>query len=290
MKDTLFSSQLSFNTKGILREFSNPIVMGIINATPDSFYGKSRVNNLEMALKKAAEMINEGASILDIGGYSSRPGATEVSEEEEIDRTILLIQAIKKAQPETLISIDTFRRKVALEAVKNGADLINDISGGQMDSNIFNVAAEHCCPYILMHMRGTPANMMEHTSYDNLMLNLIHYFSVQIRKAEQAGVKDIIIDPGFGFSKTLDQNFALLSQLDLFWALNKPLLAGLSRKSMIYKTLDTSSEESLNGTTALNMIALKNGAMILRVHDVKAAHQAIALHLKLNAVHKNSKA
>jgi dihydropteroate synthase len=290
VKDTLFSSQLSFNTKGILREFSNPIVMGILNATPDSFYGKSRVENLEMAMEKAEKMIKDGASILDIGGYSSRPGASEVSEEEEIGRTAQLIKAIKKAHPKTLISIDTFRSKVALEAVKNGADIINDISGGQIDSEILNVAAKYCCPYILMHMRGTPATMMEHTNYDKLMSDLIHYFSVQIRKAVQAGVRDIIIDPGFGFSKTLDQNFDLLSQLDLFGVLGKPLLAGLSRKSMIYKTLNTSPEESLNGTTALNMIALKKGAMILRVHDVKAANEAIALHLKLNSVHKNSKA
>ncbi|NOQ72027.1 MAG: dihydropteroate synthase [Crocinitomix sp.] len=255
--------------------------MGILNATPDSFYSESRVNNLDIALAKAAQMINQGASILDIGGYSSRPGADEVSEKEEIERTADLIAAIKKEHPEILISIDTFRSRVAEEAVKKGADLINDISGGQMDARIFEVAAKHSCPYILMHMRGTPANMMKHTNYDHLINEIVHYFSAQIRKAQLAGVKDIIIDPGFGFSKTLEQNFELLNQLELLGFIGKPILAGVSRKSMIYKTLNTSPEESLNGTTALNMVALEKGAMILRVHDVKAAFETIVLHQKL---------
>ncbi|MFT5819325.1 MAG: dihydropteroate synthase [Crocinitomix sp.] len=281
MKDTLFSSKISFNTKGILREFSNPIVMGILNATPDSFYGESRVNNLDAALSKAKQMITEGASILDIGGYSSRPGANEVSEKEEIERTADLIFEIKRQHPETLISIDTFRSDVAEVAVNNGADIINDISGGQLDARIFEIATKYSCPYILMHMRGKPADMMKHTNYDHLMNEIVHYFSVQISKAQLAGVKDIIIDPGFGFSKTLAQNFELLNQLDILGIIGKPMLAGVSRKSMIYKTLNISPEESLNGTTALNMVALQKGAMILRVHDVKAASETIALHQKL---------
>lgn len=281
MKDTLFSSKLSFNTKGILRDFSNPIVMGILNATPDSFYGKSRVNNLDAALAKAEQMISEGASILDIGGYSSRPGANEVSEKEEIERTADLIFEIKKRHTDILISIDTFRSQVAETAVKNGADIINDISGGQMDVKIFEIAAKYSCPYILMHMKGTPVDMMQHCNYNHLINEIVHYFSVQIRKAQLAGVKDIILDPGFGFSKTLDQNFALMHQLELIGLIGKPMLVGISRKSMIYKTLNTSPEESLNGSTALNMIALQKGAMILRVHDVKEAAETIALHQKL---------
>jgi dihydropteroate synthase len=290
VKDTLFSSKISFNSKGILWDFSNPIVMGILNATPDSFYGKSRVNNLDAALAKAAQMINEGATILDIGGYSSRPGAAEVSQEEEIERTSHLIFELKKRHPSTLISIDTFRSQVAESAIKNGADIINDISGGQIDPEIFNIAANYSCPYILMHMRGTPADMMEHTEYDHLVNDIVHYFSVQIQQAEQAGVKDIIIDPGFGFSKTLEQNFALMRQLEILGLIGKPMLVGVSRKSMIYKTLNTSAEESLNGTTALNMMALQKGAMILRVHDVKAAYEAIVLHQKLISIDINAKA
>ncbi len=289
MKDTLFSSKLRFNTKGILREFPNPIVMGILNATPDSFYGDSRVNNLEAALNKAEQMINEGASIIDIGGYSSRPGAAEVSEKEEIKRTADLIAKIKSTHPETLISIDTFRSKVAQEAINNGADLINDISGGQLDPKIFDIAAQNKCPYILMHMRGTPETMMEMCQYDHLINDIILYFSKQVRKAQNAGIMDIIIDPGFGFSKTLEQNYELLDQMNLLGVIGKPILAGVSRKSMIYRTLNSSPEESLNGTTALNMVALQKGARILRVHDVKAASEAIILHQKLRANHEDAK-
>ncbi len=289
MKDTLFSSKLRFNTKGILREFPNPIVMGILNATPDSFYEDSRVNSLEAALGKAEQMINEGASIIDIGGYSSRPGAAEVSEKEEIQRTTGLISKIKSAHPETLISIDTFRSKVAQEAINSGADLINDISGGQLDPEIFETAAQNKCPYILMHMRGTPATMMEMCHYNHLIKDIILYFSKQVNKAQNAGIMDIIIDPGFGFSKTLDQNYELLEQLDLLDVIGLPILVGVSRKSMIYKALNTSPEESLNGTTALNMVALQKGAKILRVHDVKAASEAITLHQKLGTNHEDAK-
>lgn len=277
MKDTLFSSNPRFNIKGILREFRKPVVMGILNATPDSFYGKSRVNDLSLALSTAERMIKDGTEILDIGGYSSRPGASEVNIEEEIQRTKPLVAAIKKEFPETLISIDTFRAKVAAEAINAGADMINDISGGQLDPTIFEVAAEHSSPYIMMHMRNHPTKMMEDTHYDHLIKDLIRYFSVQVEKAEKAGVKDLIIDPGFGFSKTLEQNYELMQSLELLHVLEKPILVGISRKSMIYKTLETNPEKSLNGTTVLNTIALQKGAQILRVHDVKEAVEAVQL-------------
>lgn len=282
MKDTLFSSNLRFNTKGILREFSKPVVMGIINATPDSFYAESRVNENHFALKKAEEMIAEGAAILDIGGYSSRPGADEVTEEEEIERTEGLVDALKAQFPETLVSIDTFRSGVAERAIKAGADIINDISGGQIDPQIFNVAGNYGCPYIMMHMRGTPQTMMNNTTYTNLTKEIILFFSTQIEKAKKAGVKDFILDPGFGFSKTVDQNYELLNQLELLHVLEKHILVGISRKSMIYKALETTAEASLNGTTVLNTVALMKGAKILRVHDVREAIEAVNLIGRLN--------
>ena len=281
MKDTLFSSNLTFNSKGILYDYTKPIVMGILNATPDSFYGKSRVSSVEIAVKRGMTILAEGATILDIGGYSSRPGATDVSEIEEIRRVLPIIEAIKEASPSTLISIDTFRANVADAAIKAGAGLVNDISGGQLDPPIMRVSADNQCPYILMHMRGTPQTMISENNYTHLMADLLFYFSKQISAAKNAGLKDIILDPGFGFSKNSAQNFELLRKLERLHILELPLLVGISRKSMIYKSLHIDPSESLNGTTVLNTITLEKGAKILRVHDVKAAIEAVELVVKL---------
>jgi dihydropteroate synthase len=281
VKDTLFSSNLTFNSKGILYDYTKPIVMGILNATPDSFYGKSRVSSVEIAVKRGMTILAEGATILDIGGYSSRPGATDVSEIEEIRRVLPIIEAIKEASPSTLISIDTFRANVADAAIKAGAGLVNDISGGQLDPPIMRVSADNQCPYILMHMRGTPQTMISENNYTHLMADLLFYFSKQISAAKNAGLKDIILDPGFGFSKNSAQNFELLRKLERLHILELPLLVGISRKSMIYKSLHIDPSESLNGTTVLNTITLEKGAKILRVHDVKAAIEAVELVVKL---------
>lgn len=282
MKDTFFSSDFTFNAKGILHTFEKPIVMGILNITPDSFFAGSRVNEEDGILTRAKDMIDEGASILDIGGYSSRPGAEDISENEEIERIITPILTIRKAFPEVLISVDTFRSKVARAGIEAGANMINDISGGQLDAAMFRTAAELNCPYILMHMRGTPQNMSNNTDYNNIISDLVQYFSKRIALAHSAGIKDIIIDPGFGFSKTVEQNYVVLKSLEYLHVLEKPILLGVSRKSMIYKTLNTSPEESLNGTIILNTIGLMKGTQILRVHDVKEAKEAIDLLHKLN--------
>ena len=255
--------------------------MGIINVTPDSFYENSRFQNSEIILNRVSQMILEGVDMVDIGGYSSRPGAVDISVDEEIGRVVPVIALIHKTYPDLLISIDTFRSRVASEALKVGASIINDISGGAQDEEIFKVAAENSAPYILMHMKGTPQNMVSLANYENLINEIVLYFSTQIEKAKKAGIKDIILDPGFGFSKTIDQNFKLLTQLEQLNLFNLPLLVGVSRKSMIYKTLGISPEESLNGTTVLNTIALMKGASILRVHDVKEAKQTIRLMCNL---------
>ncbi|WP_051568622.1 dihydropteroate synthase [Crocinitomix catalasitica] len=251
--------------------------MGILNINDDSFYAGSRLANSESAIASAEKMINDGATIIDVGGYSSRPGADNIPIETEIERISPVIRDINKRFPDVLISIDTFRSEVAKEAIKNGAHIINDISGGGIDSKIYTVAAENNCPYILMHMRGTPQNMVDQSNYKNLFKEVFLELSEKIANAKAAGINDIIIDPGFGFSKTIDQNFELLQHLKSFAIFDRPLLIGISRKSMIYKTLQTTAEESLNGTTVLNTIALMNGAKILRVHDVKEAVEAVKL-------------
>jgi len=255
--------------------------MAIINTTPDSFFKDSRKNSIDSILAQATQFINEGADIIDIGGYSSRPGADDVSESEEIERTIPAIQALRKTHPNQLISIDTFRPEVAKQALNVGANIINDISGGQAGTRIYKIAAKHSAPYILMHMRGTPKNMQNNTSYPNLMKDLIKYFSGQISIARDTGVKDIFIDPGLGFSKTLDQNYEIVSKLELLSVLKAPILIGASRKSMLYKLLGTDAQSSLNATSVINTISLMNGANILRVHDVK---QAIEVKLIMNKI------
>ena len=265
------------NFKGKLIEFQEPIVMGILNVTPDSFYSGSRLSGIEELKKRLDQMVSEGVTIVDIGGYSSRPGADDISAEQEMERVLPVIHEIRNNYPDLIISIDTFRSSVANAAIEAGASMVNDISAGEMDENIYKVAADNNVPYVMMHMRGNPKTMQSLTKYDNLLKDVLEYFSKKITKARKAGVKDIIIDPGFGFSKDLPQNFELLSKFEMFNMYDLPIMAGLSRKSMIYKTLGTSAEESLNGTTAVNSIALSKGARILRVHDVKEAVEAIKL-------------
>lgn len=251
--------------------------MGILNITPDSFFTRSRFTTETEILQQAEKMLSEGATFLDVGGYSSRPDAADIAVEEEVERVIKAIKVIIKEFPTAFISIDTFRAEVARQAVREGAVMINDISAGELDHTMYDTVAELKVPYIAMHMRGTPQTMKELTQYSNLVKELVDYFVDKINRLKVSGVHDIIIDPGFGFAKTIGQNFEVLSHLDHLRHLDKPILAGLSRKSMIWKTLGITAEEALNGTTALNMTALMKGASILRVHDVKEAVEAVKL-------------
>ncbi len=266
------------NLRGNLVSLDNLKVMGILNITPDSFYEGSRANDLQEVIDSAGKMLEAGAFILDIGGYSTRPGAEDISENIELERVIPAIEAIHKTFPKAYISIDTFRSEVAKCAVKAGASLVNDVSGGNLDTEMFNTVAKLDVPYILTHMRGTPTTMKSLTNYGHLLNDISIELSAKCLTLKRLGVKDIIIDPGFGFAKTIAQNYDMLRNLGYFKRLKFPILAGLSRKSMIYKTLDTSAREALNGTTALNMAALMNGASILRVHDVKEAIETIKLY------------
>jgi len=277
LENTKFRGKYSIRVGDKLIDLSTPLVMGIVNTTPDSFYSGSRLTTNAGIISKVTKMVDEGVSIVDIGGYSSRPGAKDVSIHEEIERVVPAIRAIAEAFPDLIISIDTFRGEVADIALSNGAHIINDISGFEIDPNIIRVAAKHSAPYILMHMRGTPQTMQGLTEYDNLFKDIAFYFSRKIKELQEVGVKDIILDPGFGFSKTLDQNYELLDQLEYFHFLEKPILVGISRKSMIYKKINSTpeSEETLQKTIELNKIALKKGAHILRVHDVKEATEII---------------
>lgn len=268
---------MTINCKGTLIDLSTPKVMGIINITPDSFYDGGVLNNERDILGQAEKMLNEGASFLDIGGYSSRPDAQEISVNEELKRVIPAVELILKHFPKALISVDTFRSEVAQESVKAGAAMINDISAGHLDELMLPTIAALQVPYVMMHMRGTPQTMKNLTDYEDVTLDVLHYFSERIAAARTLSINDIIADPGFGFAKTRKHNFELLNQLELFKNLEIPLLVGLSRKSLIYKTLNVKPQEALNGTTALNSIALIKGANILRVHDVKEAMEAVKL-------------
>ena len=282
IEDTLFPSKITLQIKGKLFALDEPWIMGIINSTPDSFYNKSRTTGQEQeVLAKAATMIKEGAHILDIGGYSSRPGASPVSEKEELKRVIHVIRSIKDRFPDNLVSIDTFRSKVAKEAVLAGADIVNDISGGELDSGMFDTVGSLGVPYICMHMKGTPQTMQHFSDYIDIENEIQYFFSEKVKKCHKAGIKDVILDIGLGFSKTLDQNYELIKNFSYFKSLKLPMLIGVSRKSMIYKLLKTSSEEALNGTTALHMAALINGANLLRVHDVKEANETIKLYKQI---------
>jgi dihydropteroate synthase len=276
-KDTVFYSKKTLNLKGNVIDLSYPIVMGILNVTPDSFYDGGFYNDELRMLEKVGHMLTDGATIIDIGGYSSRPGAAQISEEDEMKRVIPAIKAIVKEYPEAYISVDTFRSNVAEAAVGEGAVMINDISAGSLDGKMFAMVGKLKVAYVLMHMRGTPENMQKLTGYDNLLLEVIDFFQKKVNELKEHKVKDIIIDPGFGFAKTIDQNYDLLKHLNYFRLLNLPVLVGMSRKSMIYKKLNTTSENALNGTTTLNAIALMNRVSILRVHDVSEALEAITL-------------
>jgi dihydropteroate synthase len=279
--DALNSSPKTLNVHGKLIDLSTPAVMGIVNITPDSFFEGSRFTTEAEILAQTEKMLSEGAAFIDVGGYSSRPGAKDISVKEELVRVVSAVKAISKRFPSAVISVDTFRSEVARQAVQEGASIINDISAGELDKEMFTTVAALNVPYIIMHMRGTPQTMKSLTEYKNLILEVTDYFVEKINRLTALGVKDVIIDPGFGFAKTIDQNFELLANLGVFKILDKPILAGLSRKSMIWKTLGSSAEDALNGTTALNMVTLLNGAGILRVHDVKQAVEVVKLHAKL---------
>ncbi len=271
----------TINIKGNLLNLESPIVMGILNLTPDSFYSNSRINNVNQLVEQAGLMLEQGATILDLGAYSTRPGALEVSEKEEIERIVPAVKAIISAFPNAIISVDTFRAEVANITVNEGASIINDVSGGNLDNNLLKTVAKLKVPYVLMHMRGTPQNMALLTNYEDIISDMLQYFNEKIDYLNSLGVYDIMLDPGFGFAKTTDQNFEVLRSLEAFNCLNLPVLVGFSRKSMITKTLNISAHEALNGTTALNMVALKKNAKILRVHDVLEAKQCIDLYKKL---------
>ena len=266
---------LNCNGKFLLAE--KPLVMGILNITNDSFYAGSRLNTFEIVLEKAAQMIKEGAEILDIGAQSTRPGSERISSKEEIEKAVPVIQLIKEKFPDVIISIDTYQAEVARECVFAGASIVNDISGGEMDKNMIKTVAGLNVPYICMHMKGVPETMHLNTNYDDVLKDLLDYFIRKTDECIKAGIKDVIIDPGFGFGKNIAQNFYLLKNLQVFKMLEKPILCGLSRKSTIYKTLNISAEEALNGTTVLNTLAIQNGADILRVHDVKEAVEVVRL-------------
>jgi dihydropteroate synthase len=268
----------TLNCTGRLLLIDEPIVMGIINATPDSFFADSQKMSVDGALRKAEQMLNEGATILDIGGQSTKPGSEQVGADEETRRVLPIIEAISKAFPSAYLSVDTFYAAVAKAAVEAGACIVNDVSGGEMDVEMLSTVAALKAPYVCMHMQGKPSDMQTNPTYANVVLDVLDYFIAQKNACKNAGIKDVIFDVGFGFGKTIAHNFQLLKNLATFKMLDAPMLVGLSRKSMIYKSLQTTAEQALNGTTALNSLALQNGANILRVHDVQAAVETIKLY------------
>ena len=271
---------MTINCKGQLIDLSTPKIMGILNVTPNSFYDGGKFTLSENGLSQVGKMLDEGATFIDIGAYSSKPNAEFVSEEEECSRILPVIKSILKQFPDALISIDTFRSRIAAVCIENGAAIINDISAGNLDEKMMDVVAKYNVPYIMMHMRGTPQTMQSQTNYENIIKEMLFYFSEKVNKARSLGINDLIIDPGFGFAKTLEQNYEVLQNLELFKMLDLPLLAGISRKSMVYKPLGVTANEALNGTTVLNTIALSKGANILRVHDVKEALECVKLFEK----------
>ena len=268
---------MTLNCRGLLLDLTSPQIMGIMNATPDSFYAKSRIEDSGQIAEQAHKMIEQGASILDIGGFSSRPGAASVSIQEEIDRVLPVIERIRQQFPNTILSVDTFRADVARYALKAGAHLINDISAFNLDASIVDVVAEQNVPYILMHMQGLPKTMQDAPHYQDILVEIMDFFIEKISLLRSKGINDIVLDVGFGFGKTIEHNYQLLKNLGVFQQLELPVLVGVSRKSMIWKLLEIHQNEALNGTTALHMIALQQGASILRVHDVKAAREVIQL-------------
>ena len=280
-QSTVFSGRKTLLIRDNLVHFSSPKVMGIINVTPDSFYKGSRVEDEKELLGQAGKMLEEGAVFLDVGGYSTRPGALEVPEKEEIQRSVWAIQVLLRHFPQAWISIDTFRSAVARACVDAGAVMVNDVSGGSLDERLFATVANLGVPYILMHMRGNPQTMQALTHYDDLVKDVIDYFHLRVEKLKSLGVKDILLDPGFGFAKTVAQNFYLLEKLEAFHVFELPLMVGLSRKSMIWKTLSSHAEEALNGTTALHAVAVLKGVQLIRTHDVREAVEVVTLLEKM---------
>ena len=276
-KNTLLPVQCTIQSKGKLLDLSQPVVMGILNATPDSFYTKGRYNSADGILAQATAMIESGAGILDIGGASSRPGAAPVGVDEELARVIPAIESIHEHFPDIWLSIDTYNAVVAVAAVNAGAMIVNDISAGTLDREMRATVAGLQVPYIAMHMQGKPVDMQHNPTYDNISSELLDYLQKVIQDCEEAGITDVLVDPGFGFGKTIQQNYELLNNMSLLRMLGKPVLAGISRKSMIYKAINADADTALNGTTALHMVCLQQGASILRVHDVKEAMEAIRL-------------
>lgn len=275
---------MTINCKGTLIDLKKPKVMGVLNITPDSFYDGGKYKDEASILKQAEKLLDEGATFVDLGAYSSRPGATDVSEKEELKRILPVVDLLISNFPDIYLSIDTFRSEVARRCLENGAAMINDISAGNMDPNMMQTISDFKVPYIMMHMKGNPQNMSKQTNYSKLLEDVLYYFSEKVALAKSFGINDIILDPGFGFAKTPSQSFSLLHHLNLFKTFGLPILVGLSRKSMIYKTLGINPSQALNGTTALNSFALSKGANILRVHDVKEAVECIELMQAVNQI------
>jgi len=273
---------MTINCAGKLVDLSTPKIMGILNVTPDSFYDGGVHNSDKKILNHVEKMLNDGAVFIDIGGYSSRPNAINIDENEELNRVVPALELVNNKFPETIISIDTFRSKVAETCLNSGASIINDVSAGEMDKKMMKIVGKYNVPYVMMHMKGNPQNMIRKTNYDDMLKEIIKYFSKKINQAVSYKINDMIIDPGFGFAKDLKQNYDLLSNIDLLKILDKPIMVGISRKSMIYQSLKTNAKESLNGTTVLNTVSLIKGASILRVHDVKEANECIKLISALN--------
>lgn len=272
---------MQINCKGKLIDLSTPKVMGILNITPNSFFDGGKYNDEKGILAQTEKMVSEGADFIDIGAYSSKPNAAFVSESEELSRILPVVDLILSQFPETILSIDTFRSNVAKACVANGAAIINDISAGKLDDQMMETVAQLQVPYIMMHMRGDPKTMQTLTDYQDIVKEMLFYFSERVHRARSFGINDLIVDPGFGFSKTLEQNYEVLQKLELFQMLELPLLTGISRKSMVYKPLHSSAHEALNGTTVLHTVALMKGTKILRVHDVKEAVECVQLIKKL---------
>lgn len=283
-KNTVFETDWQLNCRGKLLDLNSPKVMGILNVTPDSFYDGGKYTQGSFILEQVEKMLQEGASIIDVGGMSSRPGAEIIEVEKELNRVIPVIEAIAKEFPEAIVSIDTIRAKVAKEAIEAGASMVNDISAGNLDSDLLATVGKLNVPYILMHIQGTPKTMQINPTYDDVTQDVIDFFIAKLQEIKQAGIKDVIIDPGFGFGKTLAQNHQILQQFDSFRLFDLPLLAGMSRKSMVCKLLKVNPSKALNGTTAVNVIALQKGANILRVHDVREAMEAIQIVEYINSL------
>jgi dihydropteroate synthase len=277
---------MTINCKGNLIDLNSPKIMGVLNITPDSFYDGGKFKDSTTVITQVEKMLADGATFIDVGAYSSRPGAENVSETEELQRIVPIVDLLVNKFPEIVLSIDTFRAKVAKECIIAGAAMVNDISAGNLDAAMMHIVSQLKVPYVMMHLKGTPQNMQQNTTYDHLLKDILYYFSEKITDAHEKGIIDIIVDPGFGFSKNLAQNYELMQKLELFNITKKPILVGISRKSMIYKVLKSDAKNALNGTTALNTIALLKGANILRVHDVKEALECIKIVQQLNAVNR----